>query len=146
MIEITSEIYSAVAARLTDAIEASDFFNGTIEFETDEFYSVLTLTAIVRRRSETLPEHSDPSGSPGPSRASGLSGLSGLSGSGGYSATTRASGSSWSCGSFGHPCHSRRPIADVVPVWWEFSTVQADGEVLNDFSFSLLRPLLIQTQ
>lgn len=27
----------------------------------------------------------------------------------------------------------RRRLTDVVPVWWEFHTVTADGEVLNDF-------------
>lgn len=27
------------------------------------------------------------------------------------------------------------PISDLVPVWWEFHTITADGEVLNDFSF-----------
>jgi hypothetical protein len=36
-----------------------------------------------------------------------------------------------------------RPIADVVPVWWEFSTVTADGPEVNDFSFSELRPWLV---
>lgn len=33
-------------------------------------------------------------------------------------------------------------IADVVPVWWEFHTVGAEGETDNDFSFRELRPLL----
>jgi hypothetical protein len=33
----------------------------------------------------------------------------------------------------------RRPISDVVPVWWEFST----GEIPNNFSFAELRPCLI---
>lgn len=32
-----------------------------------------------------------------------------------------------------------RPIADLVPVWWEFHTVGEAGEVLNDFSFSELK-------
>ncbi len=36
-----------------------------------------------------------------------------------------------------------RPIADVVPVWWEFQTVGADGPVSNDFSFSQLKPFII---
>ncbi len=30
-------------------------------------------------------------------------------------------------------------IADLVPVWWEFHTVAPEGEVLNDFSFNVLR-------
>ena len=35
-------------------------------------------------------------------------------------------------------------IADVVPVWWECHTVGAQGEVLNDFSFNVLRQYLRQ--
>ena len=31
------------------------------------------------------------------------------------------------------------PIADLVPVWWEFHTVGPDGELLNDFSFAELK-------
>lgn len=37
----------------------------------------------------------------------------------------------------------RRRLTDVVPVWWEFHTVTADGEVPNDFSFAELRPSLL---
>ncbi len=33
-------------------------------------------------------------------------------------------------------------IVDLVPVWWEFHTVAAEGEVLNDFSFARLRRML----
>lgn len=36
-----------------------------------------------------------------------------------------------------------RPIADVVPVWWEFSLWNQGEELLNDFSFNELRKLLI---
>ena len=36
-------------------------------------------------------------------------------------------------------------IADVVPVWWEFHTVGEQGEILNDFSFNVLRQYLRQT-
>ena len=36
-------------------------------------------------------------------------------------------------------------IADVVPVWWEFRTVGEQGEVLNDFSFNVLRQYLRPT-
>lgn len=36
-------------------------------------------------------------------------------------------------------------IADVVPVWWEFYTVGEQGEILNDFSFNVLRQYLRQT-
>ena len=37
----------------------------------------------------------------------------------------------------------RRRLTDVVPVWWEFHTVTADGEMPNDFSFAELRPCLL---
>ena len=37
----------------------------------------------------------------------------------------------------------RRRLTAVVPVWWEFNTVTADGEVPNDFSFADLRPSLL---
>ena len=36
-------------------------------------------------------------------------------------------------------------IADVVPVWWEFHTVEEQGEILNDFSFNVLRQYLRPT-
>jgi hypothetical protein len=36
-----------------------------------------------------------------------------------------------------------RPISDVVPVWWEFSTIVESGSVASDFSFSELKPYLI---
>ena len=36
-------------------------------------------------------------------------------------------------------------IADVVTVWWEFHTVGKQGEILNDFSFNVLRQYLRQT-
>ena len=41
------------------------------------------------------------------------------------------------------PEGGRRPVSDVVPVWWEFHTVGADGPVSNNFSFSELKPFLI---
>lgn len=34
-------------------------------------------------------------------------------------------------------------IVDVVPVWWEFSTVTEQGERESDFDFGLLRRELI---
>lgn len=34
-------------------------------------------------------------------------------------------------------------IDDIVPVWWEFSSITPDkGEVLNDFSFNEIKPLI----
>ncbi len=129
MIEITADIYRLVAAHLRDRIAASDWFNGTVsgilpvgENMAGAGISVewrLTLTAIVYRRTEIFPEG------------------------------------------------ARRPISDIVPVWWEFSTTDLDGDRddsadaagsagadrapgrlqkgqhLNDFSFTELKPFLI---
>lgn len=33
----------------------------------------------------------------------------------------------------------RRSITDLVPVWWEFHTVTAEGEIPNDFSFNEMK-------
>jgi hypothetical protein len=96
MIEITSEIYEDIARNLRAEMGEGSYFNGKVEVDTEEFYATLTLTAIVYRRAEELPEGSV----------------------------------------------SR--IADVVPVWWEFSTVQECGEVLNNFSFAEFKPYIIE--
>jgi hypothetical protein len=98
MIEISAPMYSRIAEMLRDRIGTAEWFNGSIEFETEEFHSRLTLSAIVYRRAELLPE--------------------------------------------GRRC----PVFDVVPVWWEFSTVGAGGEEVNDFCFSELRPLLLDSE
>ncbi len=37
------------------------------------------------------------------------------------------------------PDFTGRPITNLVPVWWEFHTVAAGGEVLNDFDFSEMK-------
>jgi hypothetical protein len=96
MIEITNQIYEEIARALQAAIGEENYFNGKVEVESEEFYGTLTLSAIVYRRTEELPE----------------------------GAVSR--------------------IADIVPVWWEFSTVQECGEVLNDFGFAELKPYLIE--
>lgn len=44
----------------------------------------------------------------------------------------------------GEPDSSRRPITDLVPVWWEFHSSDTDGERLNDFDFALLRAEMIE--
>ncbi len=36
------------------SVADSDFFNGTLEIDSDELYATLTLTAIVYRRTESL--------------------------------------------------------------------------------------------
>lgn len=40
------------------------------------------------------------------------------------------------------PEGAHHEIADLVPVWWEFHTLDESGERLNDFSFNELRALL----
>lgn len=40
------------------------------------------------------------------------------------------------------PEGEQHPITDLVPVWWEFHTVGAGGEVLNDFEFSEMKHCL----
>lgn len=48
MISITPQTYSALAEKLTEIlIETPDFFNGRIEFDTNEFYSTLTCTLVI---------------------------------------------------------------------------------------------------
>lgn len=34
-------------------------------------------------------------------------------------------------------------ISDIVPVWWEFHTSNAEDEMLNDFSFGDLKRYLL---
>jgi hypothetical protein len=41
------------------------------------------------------------------------------------------------------PEGARHPISDIVPVWWQFRTTDTRGECLNDFSFTQLKPYLI---
>lgn len=98
MIEISNEVYCALAAFLKEAIGPADYFNGKVEYETEEFLATLTVTAIVYRRTEIFPDG------------------------------------------------ERRPVTDVVPMWWALTTVQECGEVFNDFSFSELRPYLVDHQ
>jgi hypothetical protein len=98
MIEITTNTHRHLAARLREEIAHGEWFNGSVEIAVEDPADIvgrLTLTAIIYRRTETLPE--------GP----------------------------------------RRPISDVVPVWWEFSTVGPEGPMPNDFSFDELKPYLI---
>ena len=33
----------------------------------------------------------------------------------------------------------RSLFPDLVPVWWEFHTFSAEGEMLNDFDFSEMK-------
>jgi hypothetical protein len=56
MIEITNETYTQIADLLRSQIGNAEWFNGSVEFENDFFHARLTLSAIVYRRNETLPE------------------------------------------------------------------------------------------
>lgn len=47
--------------------------------------------------------------------------------------------SSSTAAAFRCPKGMQHPVTDLVPVWWEFHTTQAGGEVLNDFDFSELK-------
>ena len=47
MIEINETIYKQIAALLLAEIGEKDYFNGTIEYDTEEFYSSLTCTLII---------------------------------------------------------------------------------------------------
>lgn len=38
----------------------------------------------------------------------------------------------------------RRPVANIVPVWWELVSTCEEGVVANDFSFAELKPYLIE--
>ena len=51
MITITKQIYEEIAELLLEKIREKDFFNGTVEYDTDEFYSSLTCTLIICRAS-----------------------------------------------------------------------------------------------
>ena len=122
MIEITDHIYRLVAERLREEIGAAEWINTALEGAmpflptagerpgsdrtavavgsggVEALDSVgwrLILTAIVYRRTETLPE--------------GV----------------------------------RRPVGDIVPVWWEFRTAVDGSPVPTNFSFSELKPYLI---
>lgn len=96
MLEINGLIYEGVASALAEAIEGREYFNGSVEFDTEEVGTTLVATLIIYRRDERYPEGS---------------------------------------------C---REAVDIVPVWWEFRTVQECGEVLNDFSFGELKKYLLR--
>ena len=52
MITINDRMYEKIADLLLRRIEETHFFNGTIEYDTDEFYSSLVCTLIVCRDQE----------------------------------------------------------------------------------------------
>lgn len=52
MITVNEQMYDEIASLLRNKIGGNNFFNGTIEYDTDEFYSGLTCTLIICRDSE----------------------------------------------------------------------------------------------
>lgn len=52
MVAINEQIYRDVASLLTEKIQGLVFFNGTVEYDTEEFYSGLTCTLIICRNEE----------------------------------------------------------------------------------------------
>lgn len=52
MITITETTYSKLAELLLEKIEDENFFNGTVEYDTDEFYSALKCTLIICRNED----------------------------------------------------------------------------------------------
>ena len=95
MIEISDEMYAALAQKLKKAIGQADYFSGAIELETSDLCARLIATLIICRRTESSPEK------------------------------------------------TQKPIQNVIPVWWELKTTTDDGLQINDFSFSEIKPLLI---
>ena len=98
MININESIYQALAQQLLKEIGSGNYFNGRIEYDTEEFYATLRTTLIVYR--EPLDDPADTS-------------------------------------------RSATRITEIVPVWWEFDTVQAVGSVPNDFSWREFREYLL---
>lgn len=53
MISIDDQTYQAIAAQLRDELTGKEFFNGQLEYDTEEFYSTLTCTLILRNDPDT---------------------------------------------------------------------------------------------
>lgn len=43
-----------------------------------------------------------------------------------------------------YPEGARMQINNIVPIWWEFHSDTAQGEVLNDFDFNILKECICQ--
>lgn len=54
MFSITDQVYQKVAGRLMDEIGSLDYFNGTVECQTDEYHSTLVATLIVYRNNSLI--------------------------------------------------------------------------------------------
>ncbi len=54
MIEINEKMYDEIASLLLNEIGDADYFNGTVEYDTEEFYSSLICSLIICRDPESL--------------------------------------------------------------------------------------------
>ena len=54
MIEINEKMYEEIASLLLNEIGDADYFNGTVEYDTEEFYSSLICSLIICRDPESL--------------------------------------------------------------------------------------------
>jgi len=58
MFQVTSSLYRELADRLADAIGAKNYFSGTVRCEAGAFGCRLTVTLIIYRAEDALPEGS----------------------------------------------------------------------------------------
>ena len=58
MITISDNHYKELAGRLLDSVGGCAFFNGSVEYDTEEFYSTLTATLIVYTETVSGPQGS----------------------------------------------------------------------------------------
>ena len=56
MIQTDSKTYHEIASRIAGEIGTADYFNGTVEYGTDEFDSTFTATLLVYRQENQMPE------------------------------------------------------------------------------------------
>ena len=56
MLIITDDIYQFIAKQLVSEIDQKYFFTGSIEYDTDEFYSTLITTVLVDKKRITEPD------------------------------------------------------------------------------------------
>lgn len=56
MLTITTNIYRAVSDKLSVHLEDIDYFNGTVEFDTEDLHSTLRATLIVYHKESCGPD------------------------------------------------------------------------------------------
>jgi hypothetical protein len=165
MIEISASVYRLVAARLREQIATAEWFNGVVEISAADLSGVAApdlsadLSGVAapdlsadlstagadcfdcRRQSLSLETDSAPETSPFLPKEGGRGEVA-FSAPGAFEGRLTLSAIIYRRAEV-RPEGGCCPVSDVVPVWWEFSTV-CDGElVINDFCFSEFRPYLI---